>query len=229
MKKSEEIRFRIEDAGDRYFACDNIADHIDEDDRFDLIHELAEAFEVVLDRLLIDWRNDPNSQETPFRLAKMYFEETMSGRYNQPDIITTFPNEGEHSYKGMLVVRAEITSMCAHHHQPMKGVAYIGIIPNHKVMGLSKYIRIAQWVAKRGTLQEELCNMIASEIMKVSGTQDVAVYIAATHGCVENRGVRAHSSLTQTTVLHGRFQEDPACKEEFYKNITLQETYTGGR
>jgi len=228
MTTVEEIRQELEAKGVRYFACDNISDYIGYNIET-LIYEVEEAFEIVLDRLLIDWRNDPNSKGTPERLAKMYVNEIMRGRYYPPDDITSFPNEGENAYTGMLVVRAEITSLCAHHHQTIKGIAYIGIMPNHKVIGLSKYIRLAQWVARRGTLQEELCNMIARAIIKASGTEDVAVYIAATHGCVENRGVCAHSSLTQTTVLHGRFLEDPAVKDEFYKNIALQETYTGGR
>ena len=105
----------------------------------------------------------------------------------------------------MLVVRSELTSMCSHHHQIVRGVAYIGIIAADSLIGLSKYTRIAQWCAARGTLQEELANDIAREIQKATGTKNLGVYIQATHGCVENRGVRAHSSLTQTTVLKGAF------------------------
>jgi GTP cyclohydrolase I len=96
------------------------------------------------------------------------------------------------------------------------------------VIGLSKYTRIAQWCARRGTLQEELCNDIAHEIMKATASQDVGVYIAATHGCCENRGIMAHSSLTQTTVLHGQFHNADV-KKEFFDNISLQEKFTDGR
>lgn len=212
----------------RRWSSDNIAEELFNADREQIIKNTEKAFESVLEALEIDWNLDPNAQDTPRRLAEMYVNEIMRGRYYPRPKITKFPNEGKHAYKGMLVVRAEITSMCAHHHQPIKGVAYIGVIPNSKVIGLSKYIRLAQWVAARGHLQEELCNMIADEIMQATETFDVGVYIAATHGCCENRGVRAHSSLTQTTVLHGRFQK-PEVKEEFYKNIALQEQYTLGR
>ena len=125
----------------------------------------------------------------------------------------------------MLVVRSELKSMCSHHHQPVTGTAYIGIIPGAKVIGLSKYTRIAQWCARRGTLQEELCNDIVREIIKATDSEDVGVYIQATHGCCENRGIMAHSSLTQTTVLNGSFHNDPGCKQEFFDNIKLQQQF----
>jgi GTP cyclohydrolase I len=122
----------------------------------------------------------------------------------------------------MLVVRSELRSICSHHHQPVSGVAYIGIIAAQKLIGLSKYTRIAQWCARRGTLQEELCNDIAKEIMQTTGSNDVGVYLAAEHGCCTNRGIMAHSSLTQTTVLKGAFNEDMGTKKEFYDNIAMQ-------
>jgi GTP cyclohydrolase I len=117
--------------------------------------------------------------------------------------------------------------MCSHHHQPVNGVAYIGIIAANKLIGLSKYTRIAQWCARRGTLQEELCNDIAKEIIASTDSQDVGVYVQATHGCCENRGIMAHSSLTQTTVLHGQFH-DASVKKEFFDNIALQQSYGKG-
>jgi GTP cyclohydrolase I len=112
--------------------------------------------------------------------------------------------------------------MCSHHHQPVAGVAYIGIIAANKLIGLSKYTRIAQWCARRGTLQEELCNDIAREISKATDSEHVGVYLEMTHGCVENRGVMAHNSLTQTTVLKGAFKDDAGTKKEFFDNILLQ-------
>jgi GTP cyclohydrolase I len=129
----------------------------------------------------------------------------------------------------MIVIRSELISMCSHHHQTVKGVAYIGIIAADKLIGLSKYTRIAQWCARRGTLQEELCNDIAREIKKATGSNDVGVYIQATHGCVENRGVMAHSSLTQTTVLEGAFKEEGKVQQEFMDNIKLQQSFANGK
>jgi len=225
MNPSDRIRQRIKAAGARFNANDNISEYIQEGEVDELINELNVRFDAVLDSLVIDRENDPNSHDTGRRLAKMYVKELMSGRYVMPPKATAFPNDSEDRYEGMLVVRSELRSMCSHHHQPVTGVAYVGIIAAKKLIGLSKYTRIAQWCARRGTLQEELCNDIAREIMKATGSEDVGVYIQATHGCCENRGIMAHSSLTQTTVLKGAFYEDQGTKKEFFDNIKLQQEY----
>ena len=222
---SEEIRSHLKRNNKRYWAGDNISEYVSDNDKALLVDELTEKFEGVLDSLLIDRENDPNSKGTVRRLAKMYIYEIMSGRYEPAPDATAFPNDSEDRYSGMLVVRSELRSICSHHHQPVSGVAYIGIIAAQKLIGLSKYTRIAQWCARRGTLQEELANDIAREIMKATGSENVAVYIQATHGCCENRGIMAHSSLTQTTVLKGRFIEDQSTKNEFFENVKLQQEF----
>ena len=229
MSKSEQIKARLKEANVRYWAGDNISEVLQEGDKEELIEEAAEAFENVLDKLLIDRHNDPNSMGTGKRLAKMYINELMAGRYDPMPNATAFPNDSIDRYEGMLVVRSELTSLCSHHHQTVKGVAYIGIIAGPKLLGLSKYTRIAQWCAKRGTLQEELNVMIANAIQKETGSDDVGVYVQATHGCCENRGIKAHSSLTQTTVLRGAFKDDPATKKEFMDNVKLQQSYACDR
>lgn len=225
LNLSQVIRKRLNDAGKRYWAGDNISDYITDKEKDLLVDELTTKFEGVLDSLVIDRYSDPNSMGTARRLAKMYVYEIMAGRYEESPAATAFPNDTEGKYEGMLVVRAELKSMCSHHHQPVSGVAYIGIIAGPKLIGLSKYSRIAQWCARRGTLQEELCMDIAREIESATGSKDVAVYIQATHGCCENRGIMAHSSLTQTTVLHGAFKTDPGVKKEFFDNIKLQQDW----
>ena len=225
MTISRVITQRIRNAGGRYWAGDNIAPYLHEGEKQLLIEELTTKFEDVLDSLIIDRANDPNSNDTGRRLAKMYINELMSGRYNPMPNATAFPNHVEDGYDGMLVVRSELKSVCSHHHQPVTGVAYIGIIAADKLIGLSKYTRIAQWCARRGTLQEELAMDIAREIQNATGSKDVGVYIQATHGCCENRGIMAHSSLTQTTVLEGSFKEDPGTKKEFMDNIKLQQEF----
>jgi GTP cyclohydrolase I len=222
---STSIRERMKREGKRFWAGDNISDYMSDLDKKVLIEEATEAFELVLDTLLIDRETDPNSKGTARRLAKMYYNEIMAGRYDPAPDCTAFPNDSEDRYEGMLVVRSEIRSMCSHHHQPVVGVAYIGIIAANKLIGLSKYTRIAQWCARRGTLQEELANDISRQIMRATDSKDVGIYIQATHGCCENRGIMAHSSLTQTTVLTGAFKTDPAVKKEFIDNIKLQQDF----
>lgn len=226
---SDIIKQKLEKDGKRYWAGDNISEYITEENKLALIEELKEKFESVLDSLLIDRHNDPNSMDTPRRLAKMYINEIMGGRYEKAPKVTAFPNvDPDTRYGGIIVTRAELISMCSHHHQPVKGVAYIGLLAGVKVIGLSKYARIAQWCANRGTLQEELTMSIANEIQKHTGTKDLAVYVQATHGCMEHRGVNAHSSLTQTTELRGQFF-NPSVKNEFLDYIKMQQTFAGTR
>jgi GTP cyclohydrolase I len=225
MNKSEEIKARLVQADMRYWAGDNISEVLKTGDKEELINEASIAFEGVLDALLIDRYNDPNSKGTAKRLAKMYYNEIMVGRYEPAPTATAFPNDSDDRYDGMLVVRSELKSMCSHHHQPVAGVAYIGIIASDKLIGLSKYTRIAQWCARRGTLQEELANDIAREIGNATDAEHLGVYIQATHGCCENRGIMATSSLTQTTVLKGSFKDDAGTKKEFFDNIKLQQEF----
>ena len=222
---SEVIKARLRNAGKRFFASDNISQFIYPDEKPKLIEELTEKFEGVLGSLIIDTENDPNSQDTARRLAKMYVNEIMSGRYEPSPKVTSFPNDGK--YDQLIIVRSDIRSMCSHHHQPVSGICYIACLPGNNVIGLSKYTRIAQHLAQRGHLQEELTEMIAEEIVNLTESDAVGVYIRARHGCCENRGIRSSNSSTQTTVLKGRLKTDSAMRNEFMHNIQIQEQLCG--
>lgn len=218
---SEVVKDRLLAANQRHFACDNISEYISEDEKKLLIDEAQEKFEAVLDTMLIDRANDPNSMDTGRRLAKMYINELFEGRFTPAPKITAFPNDDVATrYSGMLIAKAELKSVCSHHWQPVTGVCWIGLLPSVKVIGLSKYARLAQWHARRGTLQEELTKVIADDIMKATGSKDVAVVITAKHGCCENRGVMASDSSTWTSVLEGQFF-NPSVKSEFFNLINM--------
>lgn len=225
---SEIIKKRIIDAGARYYAANNISEFIKEGEKQKLIDEVTEKFNAVLDSLIIDRENDPNSQNTGRRLAKMYINEIMGGRYKEAPPVTTFPNE-DGRYDQLIVVRCDIKSMCSHHHQPVSGVCYIGCLPGKRLIGLSKYSRIAQHQAARGHLQEELTEKIAFKIQQLTESPAVGVYMRARHGCCENRGIRSANSSTQTTVLKGLLKTDSALKNEFMHNIALQENNCRGQ
>ena len=225
MNISDKIKQRLEVDSKRYFASDNISKYIHAGETAELIEEVEEKFEAVLQSLIIDTTNDPNSIGTAHRLAKMYVNEIMGGRYRKDPRITSFPNDGQ--YDQLIVVRTELKSMCSHHHQPVSGTAYIACMPGEEVIGLSKYSRVAQHLASRGHLQEELCEMIAYRIEKLTKSKAVGVYIKARHGCCENRGIMAANSSTQTTVLKGELKTNPSLKEEFMDNIKLQEIGNG--
>lgn len=217
--KSDQIRKRIKAANAPFKANDNIADFMHPEDKSALIDELTIKFESVLDSLLVDREGDPNSRDTGRRMAKMYINELFEGRYTKAPSVTAFPNEDVATrYSGMLITRADIKSMCSHHHQPVTGVCYIALLPSTKVIGLSKYARLAQWYARRGTLQEELTKQIADSIMHHTGSKDVAVAIKASHGCCENRGIMSKDSATWTSIMEGQFY-NPSVKTEFFNLI----------
>lgn len=216
---SEVIRQRLIDNFAPFKANDNISKYLQDGEKELLIAEATEKFEAVLDTLLIDRVNDPNSRDTGKRMAKMYLNELFEGRYTVEPDVTAFPNDDPIGrYSGMLITKAEIKSMCSHHHQPVTGVCYIGLLPSTRVIGLSKYGRLAQWYARRGTLQEELTKQIADSIMLHTGSKDVGVVIVAKHGCCENRGIMTNDSSTWTSIMEGQFY-NPSVKQEFLSLI----------
>lgn len=218
---SERIKSRITEANAKFYAADNISEFIKEGDIPELIDEVAEKFEGVLQSLIIDTTNDPNSSGTAKRLAKMYVNEIMGGRYHAEPDPNAFPNDGK--YDQLIMIRCEIKSMCSHHHQPVKGICYVGCKPGKKLLGLSKYSRIVEHIARRGHLQEEMTEMIAARLLELTESPAIGVFVRARHGCCENRGINSPNSTTQTTVLKGELLENHSLKTEFMDNIKLLE------
>jgi GTP cyclohydrolase I len=176
---------------------------------------VQEKLQGVLDSLVIDTENDHNTQETAKRVAKMYIRETFGGRFKPAPRVTSFPNMG---YKSMYTSGPiSIRSTCAHHFQNIVGKAWIGIIPNGEVIGLSKFNRIVHHIVERPQIQEEMTTQIADELKKYAKTENLAVVVKAEHHCMTHRGVREHESDMTTAIMLGAFKEDPATRDEFYK------------
>ena len=216
---------RLQKANVPFYSNSNISEYLYEGEIAALIDEATEAYSKFMDCLVIDKMNDPNATDTPRRVAKMYINELLSGRYYPAPKATAFPNVHtgkESGFSGLLVVKVEFNSICSHHHQNVVGHMYIGIIPRDNVIGLSKYTRLAQWCARRGTLQEELAEDVAKTIQDYSGSSDIAVLIEGNHFCCEARGIMAHDSTTQTTVLKGDFLKDSTLRKEFHDNVMFQ-------
>ena len=211
---SNKIRERIEKAGKRYHGNDNISEFVKEGELEILQNEVQEKFQQVLNTLVIDTEHDHNTQETAKRVAKMYVQEIFGGRFKPAPRITSFPNMGYKSLytSGPISVR----STCAHHFQNIVGNAWIGIIPEDEVIGLSKFNRIVHHIAERPQIQEEMTTEIANELVKFAKTKHVAVVVKAEHHCMTQRGVKEHDSDMTTAIMLGGFSEDPALKQEFY-------------
>jgi GTP cyclohydrolase I len=212
---SKKIKERIIKAGKRFHANDNIADFIEEGELAELQQEVQNKLQGVFESLIIDTDNDHNTQETAKRVAKMWLRETFGGRYHAFPRVTSFPNMG---YKSMYTSGPiSIRSTCAHHFQNIVGNAWIGIIPNGKVIGLSKFNRIVHHIAERPQIQEEMTTQIAEALQEYAHTKNIAVVVKAEHHCMTHRGVKEHESDMTTAIMLGAFKEDPATRDEFYK------------
>lgn len=190
-------------------------------DKQRIIDDAAEAFGNFLTALGCDWRNDPNSSDTPRRVAKAYMEK-WKGRFEPLSEITAFPADG---YTGIVQEsNIPLTSMCSHHHEAINGYVSIAYVPsaNGKVVGLSKMNRIVEHFGRRGQIQEQLTVAIHHAVSQIcEGNQGVAVQINATHACVSCRGVKHQGASMQTAKLTGCFLEEDSARAEFYKNIEI--------
>lgn len=192
-----------------------------EEEKKEIIENAAQAFGNFLTALGCDWENDPNSSDTPHRVAKAYLEK-WQGRFEPPTPITAFPSDG---YSGIVQEsRIPLTSMCSHHHETIQGYVSIAYVATErgKVVGLSKLNRIVEQFGRRGQIQEQLTVAIHNAVDKIcEGNLGVAVAINATHSCVSCRGVKHQGASMQTAKLSGCFLTEDSARAEFYKNIEL--------
>ena len=183
-----------------------------------IIEDAAEAFGEFLSALGCDWKNDPNSSDTPKRVAKAYVNDLWAGRFEPLTRITAFPSDG---YDGIVFEgNIPVTSMCSHHHQTITGRVHIGYVPSSdgKVVGLSKLNRIVEQFARRGAIQEQLTVAIHNAVDKIcEGNLGVAVMIEAEHNCVSCRGIKHQGASMKTAKLTGCFLEEDSARAEFYQ------------
>jgi GTP cyclohydrolase I len=179
-----------------------------EEQKWDMVENATEAYGKFLDALGCDWRNDPNSSDTPRRVAKAYVFDLWKGRYEPMSEITSFPSDG---YQGIVLEKdIPLISQCSHHHQTIMGVVHIAYIPGPEgnVVGLSKLNRIVDHFGRRGAIQEQLTMAIHNAIEKIcEGNVGVMVMVKATHNCVSCRGVKHQGASMMTSEVSGVFAD----------------------
>ena len=219
---SARIRERLLASGHSFLANDNIADHIEPGELAELQVEVADKVRDLLRSLVIDIDNDHNTHETAERVAKMYLQEVFKGRYHQQPKVASFPNvkELDEIYTvGPITVR----SAYSHHFVPIMGNCWIGIKPGSRVIGLSKFTRVADWVFSRPHIQEEAVMILADEIEKLCEPQGLGIIVKAQHYCMKWRGVKEPQTSMINSVVRGDFRHDPSLKQEFFELIRQQE------
>jgi GTP cyclohydrolase I len=196
---------------------------LSETEKGKIIDEAASAYGLFLTALGVDWENDPNSMETPRRVAKAYVNDLWTGRYNLPSDITAFPSDG---YPGIVLERdIPVVSQCSHHHQTILGKAHIAYIPGpeNKVIGLSKLNRLVEHFSRRGAIQEQLTMAIHNAVDKsIEGNQGVYVILHSYHNCVGCRGVKHMGASMVTAHQTGIFADHiKTAKQEVMSMIQM--------
>ncbi|MDR0458664.1 MAG: GTP cyclohydrolase I [Burkholderiaceae bacterium] len=217
---SVKIRERLQAAGRRFHANDNIADCIEPGELEQLLDEVAAKMQDVLDSLVIDTARDRNSADTARRIARMYVGEVFSGRYAPPPPVTDFPN-GERLNELMIVGPITVRSACSHHFCPVMGRLWIGVMPNQhtNVIGLSKYARLAEWIMNRPQIQEEAVMQLADLIERKTRPDGLAIVMEATHFCMAWRGIKDTDSRMINSVMRGAFLNNATLRGEFLSLI----------
>lgn len=191
-----------------------------EEEKQNMIKEAAKHYGAYMTALGIDWENDPNSSDTPTRVAKAFVNDLAQGCYMDAPKITAFDNLDK--YDGVVFQgNIDVKSFCSHHHLPFIGKAHVAYIPSSdgKVIGLSKLNRIVEYFSRRPQVQENLTTQIHDYINSVCvNNKGVAVMIEAGHMCACVRGVR-HDSTMMTSKMSQAFMNDAATRNEFYRFV----------
>ena len=221
---SEIIRHRLHSEGARFHANDNISEYIFPGELESLEKEVAMRVKELLKSLLIDVDNDHNSKETAERVSRMYINEVFKGRYKKQPKVTDFPNAknlDEIYTLGPISVR----SACSHHLVPIIGDCWIGIKPGDKVIGISKFARVADWVFSRPHIQEEAVMILADEIERLCEPKGLAILVKAQHYCMKWRGVKEPETSMINSIVRGDFRHDASLKQEFFELVKQQSNF----
>ncbi|WP_046166657.1 GTP cyclohydrolase I [Chromobacterium vaccinii] len=213
---SQRIRYRLQKAGARFHSNDNISAFIEEGELDELQEEVQAKLRGVLESLVIDTANDHNTQDTAKRVAKMFVREVFRGRYVSMPASTEFPNV-EHLNELMIIGPITVRSACSHHLCPIIGRVWVGVLPNEhsNLIGLSKYVRLIDWIMTRPQIQEEAVSQIAELLMKKLHPDGLAIVMEADHFCMHWRGVKDSNSKMTNSVMRGAFLTNPDLRKEF--------------
>ena len=191
-----------------------------EEQKQKMIEEASVHYGNYMDAMNIDWRNDPNSSDTPMRVAKAFVNDLAAGCYSQGPKITAFDNVDK--YDGIIFQgNIKVHSFCSHHHLPFIGQAHVAYLPSMdgKIIGLSKLNRIVEFYSRRPQVQENLTMQIHKHIERVcENTLGVGVMVEANHMCACVRGVK-HDATMKTAKLSDAFKDVDRVREEFYNFI----------
>lgn len=155
-------------------------------------------------------------KETPSRFFRAIWEMTSGYSVLVSSLFKTFD---ERSDEMVVVKDIEFVSLCEHHLLPFVGMAYVGYLPDKRVIGLSKIPRVVDAFSRRLQVQERLTTEIADAMMEHLKPKGVGVVMEAHHSCMSCRGVRKASASMMTSSMRGAFRDDASTRAEFLNLI----------
>ena len=194
---------------------------IDKFEKSKRLESAAKYYGLFLESLGFDYEADPQTVETPLRVAKAWVDDLVKGSMTEAPNVTTFPNEEK--YDGIVIQTGiKVNSMCAHHNLPFYGYAAVAYLPEKNVIGLSKLNRIVDWFSRRPQMQESLTQQIHKYLSDKLECEHVAVSISGHHLCCGMRGVQHPDSMMTTNKFSGAFVEkDNLVRQEFLHAIKM--------
>jgi GTP cyclohydrolase IA len=185
--------------------------------------EVEEAFRTVLKWIGEDPDRD-GLRETPHRLRRA-FREYFAGYDEDPEQVLRKTFSEVDGYDEMIVLRGvTFESHCEHHVAPIIGRAWVGYIPNKRVVGISKLARVVEIFSKRLQIQERLTAQIANTIQEVLDPHGVAVVVKAAHHCMISRGIHKRGADLVTSRMLGVFRDNPLTRGEFLALANAEKT-----
>lgn len=211
MLTSSPLSIRLQAGNVPHHANANISDALMPGDLEAMQAEVAGHVLSILNALGIE--QDHNTADTPSRVAKMMVGEVFAGRYQPAPCVTDFPNVTD---LDQIYVVGPITvrSCCAHHLVPIIGQAWVGVVPSGRVIGLSKFHRLTEWIMARPQIQEEATQHLADAIEQAVQPRALGLVVRAKHLCCTWRGVRDDGTLMTTSVMRGLFKTDGNARRE---------------
>lgn len=165
--------------------------------------------------------HDANFIDTAARAARGFGEMNLCSRMVATEVAAMLEKTFPAKYDEMVISKHNVSfGMCPHHLLPVMMRISVAYIPRKKVLGISKLSRIAQLLARRPVLQEELTNDLARLLHEKLESQGGAAYIEGLHLCMAARGVQAHEARVVTSALYGVFRDQPETRAEFLRLVT---------
>jgi GTP cyclohydrolase I len=185
-----------------------------------MVKEAAIHYGNFLNSMGFDYNADPQTIDTPNRVAKAWLKDLIIGSITDEPSMTVFPNE--ENYDGVVIQTGiPVVSMCAHHNLPFTGYASVAYVPNENVIGLSKLNRVVDWFSRRPQMQESLTQQIHTFLSQKLNCKSIAVSISSKHMCCGNRGIKHPTSVMTTNKFSGVFMEPGnLIREEFLHAIS---------